>query len=288
MVTKMIRSLNDATAGVVYQIHGRGYWPQIVVAVHTLRKHYSGPIALMALDDAGREIARRLADTPGMQPIQICSPSTIHVKARNSGYVAKTRIIPVCPFTHGIFLDADTVVAGNWNRIDELVPQDDEPVVLTQFADWRSNGKRISSRCLKWNDVATREVTLCCNMPYKAVNTGVFGFRRDSNYFQRDWEEMTARNVSFICDEIAAQLLVPMLGQSLRILNDEFNCSPIYGVNKNKAVVWHFHGGKHLRPEAGMRWLGPYTECVGLNIAGIRDWSSFVYKGDQIVDIGIV
>lgn len=278
----------DPNVGVLYSIHGKGYWPQFVVAVHSLRQHYRGPVCIMALDNDGYEIARRIADTPGMQPIEILCPH-VAVGPRNSGYAAKPQLPALSPFRRGVFLDADTVVVDG-SFFADLLPCGGEEVVLTRFADWHTQGKLIGGRCRKWEHAAPAEVAQALAHSWPAVNTGVFGYRRESQFFAHDWPAMTARNISFICDEIAAQLLVPQYyrtaGCRMQIMDDSYNCSPIYGTVAGQCnpKIWHFHGGKHLRPgRARNIWWAAYMDACRANIAGIRDWAATI---NQALELG--
>lgn len=260
--------------GVLYSIHGRSYWPRLVVSLMTLRRHYQGAVCIMALDDAGYDIAKRLADDPATRPIDVMRPH-IFINCRNGGYAAKPKLPQLSPYTSGVFLDADTVVAGKF--FASLLPKGNEQVVLTQFSNWHTLGKRIDGRVTKWQHVAAEEVHECKLQSWPAVNTGVYGFVRDSEFFQTAWPTMTLKNSgTFICDEIAAQLLVPRFVREgkMSILPDWYNCSPVHGANKEKAVIWHYHGDKHMRPGLPMdTWWPEYLAARQNNIAGICDWA---------------
>lgn len=260
--------------GVVYSLHGNYYWPQICVSIWSLRRHYKGPICIAALDTAGYRLACELADSALAQPLIVICPH-LDINRRNGGYAAKSQLIPLVPFELGVFLDADTVVAGPF--FEDLLPTGVEEVVLTQFANWKTTGKRISGRVKKWEQFAPTSVAQCLAAPWPAVNTGVYGFRRESAYFQKDWGEMTERNISFICDEIAAQLLVPTYapGGRMRVMPDAYNRSPVYNPSYNNVRIWHFHGGKHLRPGLPKQiWWEAYLNTRKADLGGITKWAA--------------
>lgn len=273
--------------GVLYSIHGRRYWPQIVVSICSLRQHYQGPVEIMALDDDGYEIAKRIASRPDMQPVQVTRPH-INVSHRNGGYAAKPKLPALSSFTRGVFIDADTVVAAPF--MDDMLPQDEQDVVLTQFSNWTTAGPRIGGRCRKWMDYAPDEVAAVTAKAYPAVNTGVYGYRRESDWSQRDWDAMTQRHISFICDEIAAQLLVPsyLASGRMAIRSDRYNCSPIYVEARDFhqiTRIWHFHGGKHLRPGMCRNiWWAAYLKARETNLAGICDWATTV---DPLLEVKV-
>lgn len=265
-------------AGVIYSIHGRSYWPQLVVSIYSLRKHYQGPVCIMALDDAGYDIACKISEHQSCKHIDIVRPHIL-LGGRNSGYNSKPKLPPLAPYTHGVFIDADTLIANKF--FAAMLPSGNEEVTLTQFSSWTTIGPRISGRVSKWEHCCPEEVHECRSQAWPAVNTGVYGFVRDSEFFQKDWPQMTMRNArAFICDEIAAQLLVPKYVREKRmaIQPDTFNCSPLHGEAKmNNPAIWHFHGGKHLRPGLSRdTWWPVYNEARELNVAGIADWAESI------------
>lgn len=233
-------------AGVIYSIHGRFFWPQLVVSVYSLRKHYKGPVCIMALDDAGYDIACKISEHQACKHIDIVRPHVL-LGGRNSGYTTKPKLPPLAPYTHGVFLDADTLITNKF--FAAMLPSGNEEVTLTKFSSWTTLGPRINGRVSKWEHCAPEEVHECRSQAWPAVNTGVYGFVRDSEFFQKDWPQMTMRNAdSFICDEIAAQLLVPKYVREKRmaIQPDTFNCfTPDVSVSGNfTAGAKAFYRGK--------------------------------------------
>ena len=82
---------------------------------------------------------------------------------------------------------------------------------------------------------------------------------------------MTNRNISFIADEIASQLIFPDFEH--RILDHRFNASVVH-TNHFDTRVWLGHGKKFLKKESGMRiWWPWFLEVWEKNIANVRSWS---------------
>src|SRR3990172_364703 len=143
---------------------------------------------------------------------------------RGSGpmYLSKTAMHKLSPFDRTIFLDADTLVAGD---ITDVFPEDDE-IRITPWMDWISTGPMMSGRIKEWATQAPGEVARQLAKPWPAINTGVIGFSRKCQWTMDAWAEMTARNVRFICDEVAMQLIFPDWPHV--ILHEKYNMTPHY------------------------------------------------------------
>ena len=75
-------------------------------------------------------------------------------------------------------------------------------------------------------------------------------------------------------DEIAMQLLLGELDGQVEIVDDRWNCSPTYGIHKDDARIWHYHGGKHFRkPECRVLWEPLLRQVMREDIGGIRQWA---------------
>lgn len=255
--------------GVLYFIIGTRHWAVLIASMLSLRRFYDGPIGLMFPDDGDDELFNRVSADPILSPI-IPVRFKLDKYRRHSGYMNKPKMIQLSPFDSTVFLDADTLIA---KPIDDMFIEPDGEVCLTKFANWTTKGKKIKGRISKWLRAEPERVQRQLDTEYAAVNTGVLAFGGGvlSRRFGDHWLDTTSRNPRFIADEIAAQLIYPEHGCIL--LDDRYNCSPLYGANRDDAVVWHFHGKKHLRPQAIDLWWPVYSEAVEKNVAGIRDWT---------------
>lgn len=257
------------TSGILYMLTGNKHGPVLAVSIYSLRKSgYRGPVHIACGDDASQEIAAHIFADERLAPVTYkrWQPPT---GFRNSGYLSKTYMNTLSPYDRTVFLDADTMTVGS---LDPLFSHP-RPVVLTQFSEWRSNGRKISGRIRPWADVAPHDVQEMTAKSYPAINTGVICFDRSPGaaaYF-REWLELTAKKPVFICDELASQLI--FWRHSVDVLDSRFNCSPIHDRRKD-AVIYHFHGRKHVNREQGRRiWLPVYDECVAQNVARIAEWT---------------
>lgn len=256
--------------GVLYYIGGQRHWDVLITSMWSLRQVYKGEIAIMIADEFGQQIYDMIASDPRLSPVIGIEFEPVKYR-KFTGYMNKPRMISESPFDSTIFFDADTVIT---QPIDDLFPKPDDPVWLTKYSDWLSTGNKMRSRIKKWEHVEPDRVARQLRREWWAINTGVlcFGSGAKSEHFGADWLITTQSNPSFIADEIAAQLIYPDHG--CVVLDDRFNCSPIYGVSKEHARVWHFHGKKHTREEALPMWWPAYQDAVTNNIASIKDWTA--------------
>ena len=170
--------------GIVYLISGNKHAVVLVASIVSLRKHWGGSITVVGTDDAGYEIACKLGDD---SRLDVISKRMEHGnQKRNSGYLNKTRIGSVLNYDRMIFLDADTIVCGD---VSEVFPRGDE-MVLTSWAGWVTTGRMMSRRIEKWSGVEPDRVSRMLSVPWAAINTGVFGFTKNTE-FMKDWFTVT-------------------------------------------------------------------------------------------------
>jgi hypothetical protein len=220
-------------------------------------------------DAVAREMSQRIGSSLECSVVEVPTPQM----RRHGHYLVKTQLWRHSPFDRGLFIDADTVVAG---PLDELL-QADGRVVLTHFADWRSDGRKMRRRIEGFRGVTPaidRLVEDQVSRSWPAINTGVFRFDRDYAGLEQ-WESITAAvSPRFIADEIAAQVVFPCWGRDCTVVDDRWNCSPIFGAHKAEARVWHFHGEKHVRKGGEVFWMPAFQQAMADNVAGIRGWAA--------------
>ena len=275
--------------GVIYLTVGSKHLVHIVVSLMTLREHYKGPIAVLSGDDNFEKHA--LDDRWGDLEV-------IRFEYQNTNpYHAKTSMYELSPFERTVFLDADTIVVG---KFSELLPETDEEVKFTQFADWtthhpeRRGKRRISGRISGngWPELLPTQVAYQLEHPYPAINTGTLGFSRGSHRFMKRWKDVTTKQFelsrqredvsAFISDEIAAQLLA--FEYPHRVLDSRWNASPVYWPggwwSAQDVRIWHGHGSKFFKcrdlVEGAKRqngiWLPHFFRAMRDGLANIDKW----------------
>jgi len=191
------------------------------VSLWSLLQHWDGEVAILVGDDKAAEFCRPMGKLDRVRLIPF-DYNRGKVKGSGSVYLSKTAMHTLSPFDRTVFLDADTLVAGD---ISGVFPDDDE-IRITPWMDWTSQGKMMSGRIAEWEAQAPAEVARQLAKSWPAINTGVIGFSKKCQTTMDGWAKMTARNVRFICDEVAMQLIFP---DYLHVILDEkYNMTPHY------------------------------------------------------------
>lgn len=243
--------------GIVYMLVRDKHGLQLALSLYFLRLTgaWAGPVAIAVGDTAAANVADRLRQLGLMENVTV-HPFP-HEAKRNGSYARKTHVNELSPFYQSIFLDADTAATGA--SIDELWPRGNE-MVFTTFAKWVCSGRLMAGRCRKWSKFKPENVERAIAESHPAINTGVFGLCRDSDMLP-EWQRLCDTNPIFISDETSCQVL--WFDYNTRLVDDRYNCCPRIGVNKDRAVFWHFHGRTNLRKIEGRRiWLPLLRQCV--------------------------
>lgn len=259
--------------GVVMLNLGTGHAAMLAVSVFSLRRHYKGPITIFC-DEKSQPYTDMVCEAGHCQKYVMNSNPDI----KHKSYSVKPRIPSLSPYKYTLQLDTDIIVTGEFS---ELWPHHEEELVLTQFSSWVSTGGMMSKRIGMYRDVQPELVKKQLSRPHPAINTGVLAYGNRSKDARKEWLELTEQKLGkFIVDEIAMQVLTSA-GGKIRVLDDRYNCSPFYGHNKDNARIWHFHGSKHIRKEAGKSlWWPEFCEAARVNFADLPQWAD---KTDKFI-----
>jgi hypothetical protein len=260
----------------MYLLTGPSHAVRLAVSLWSLRKHFQGPVTVYTAHPESHPIGQRLAAETrlGVDHL-ICDPVAVR---RNSAFLTKLVLALRPPYEVTAYFDADTLVAGDISALFDAAR--DGSFCATQFSNWSTTKRVIRQRIERWRTVRQTiyaaaefaELLAEARQPHPAVNGGVFAFRRDAPLL-RPWHDLARAGWrTFICDEIALQILLHHYPHQL--LDCRYNCSPIYGIHGRDVRIWHFHGEKHVsRAEARAIWLPAYEECVQANVAGLTTWA---------------
>lgn len=229
---------SSPSRGVVYLNQGEKCMIRLLVSAHSLRRHYSGPILMVAVGrqqqwflDAVKRLGVDVLALPedGIPPL-----------------VRKARLHEVSPFDLTMFLDADTLVR---RPIDEYFDKIAEFGFCTgEFAGWKTTGGTISRRIKGFGKVVPDYVPAALDYG-KATNTGIFGFTKDAPILP-EWKDLTEKGwraeCSRIPDEVACQMLLPRYRHWLAPV--EWGTSVKYGELGDEIRIVHYHGRKHVHP----------------------------------------
>jgi hypothetical protein len=267
--------------GVIFFHHGTKYAARLLVALYSLRRHYTGPVCVLDTGESGG-LVEKIAAACGAEVKRI---ELVQMR-RNSAYVTKSALWRHTPFDESLFLDCDTAALQPIDEIMQAIHREPSGMVLTRFAEWVSNGKMVGGRVSQWLDMQPLPgfdfhpgvlAHQCLNNAYPAVNTGVFGMRRDAEFLPA-WEALTRAGWRrFIPDEISAQILSVQL--PCVVLPDCWNFSPVYSRGIERAKVAHFHGKKNIERADGRGsqghqiWWPIFCEAWQSNIAEVQTWA---------------
>lgn len=256
------------THGVLYLNLGDKHSVHLIVSLTSLRRFYAGPVAIVT-NPAGIEVAQWCANDPELGRIEVIVDPTLEAGGKGKSYLCKTLLPAITPFDNTLFLDADTLIVGDFR---EAFPQSANEIVLTHWSDWVSTGRMMRGRIEPWANVEPDRVERMLAKPWPAINTGVVGWGSVTDKFAADWHETTARRQGFICDEIAAQLIFP--DHNVRLLDWRYNASLMFDTGRADAAdcrIWHGHGGKAWKSESGRKvYLPFFRDVLAQNRANVQ------------------
>lgn len=263
-------------SGVIYLLTGPAHGVRLVVSLWTLRRHYQGPVTVYTTQTESHIIGAYCAEDPQLR-VEHCRTTLVNTP-RNASFLTKLELLPASPYEVTVYLDADTLIAGRVEPLLEAAAQ--SQFAATQFATWQACGRTVRHRLEAWRSIRqdrfesawlSRLIDEAIG-ERPAVNGGVFAFQRSASLLSA-WRELAHAGCdTFICDELALQMLLPRF--SHQVLDCRFNCSPIYARRTTDVRVWHLHGEKHVRhPSCRELWWPAYRVCLAENSARLQEWS---------------
>jgi len=270
-----VTGLKAHNRGVMYLLTGARHAVRLAVSLWSLRQHYNGPVTLYTTLPASHAIGKRLAADCRLRLEH--RPAEQVSRTKNATFLTKLALLPGSPYETTLFLDADTLITDDVAPL--FVAAEEVGFAATQFADWVTSGPKMRHRISAWRlvqqdlfspaDFARLLDEAMAKHP--AINSGVVAFSSGTPLLSA-WQRLTeAGQGTFICDEIALQILLRRFSHCL--LDCRFNYSPLYAPEVPRVHVWHFHGDKHLQAgRARNRWLPVFEECLQVNVGDIRAW----------------
>lgn len=240
--------------GVVFFNFGNKCLARLFVAVHTLRRVYSGPVTIMLAekDEYNEEVA------PIFEKEYNCNIQWFDLEKtvkRNLKSVLKPMFFENSPYETTIMFDGDLVFAQPFEEMWDWA--EDKGWVVTHFMGWMSNGKSMSKRIENvLGDIFNEKQMNAALSGHPAVNVGVLACNRDKGRkLLRKWKQITTQAAGkFIADEIAMQGVY--IWYDHFVADEKFNYSCHYGKLLNEAKIIHYHGNKHtgLHRESSRLW----------------------------------
>lgn len=253
------------SAGVCYFLMGESHGLQLLASLCALRKHYRGPVAILA--PSGEVIPAAICADKRLDAF--VSPLTVCKHRKNSALCTKTTLQHFTPFDPTLFLDADTIPVAD---VAPLFPAAAEECVWVRFSDWRVCGSPYEARVRRLADRVGHQHllkrVLAENRP--AVNTGVFSFWKTAGALAPIHALCHQAFAVFIPDECATQMLYGDYPHRLEA--EKWNASPRHCRDKDAVRVWHCHGSKQFHRTTRGLFTRLLTEIFSLNFGNVRDW----------------
>lgn len=244
--------------GVIYYNRGNSCVLRLIVSIKSLRKYYNGNITLLL---EGCDL-NQFSEFIQSNDISIVNLDT---DTCNNSYVRKIIVSQLSPYDKTIFIDADTLIVGNIDEIFDDIENHD--LVVTKFSNWVSSGRTISSRINKFSKYLSEEDLQKAINYGPAINTGVYGFKKNSKIFD-EWIKLAKigqNNNIYIPDEVACQALLHKY--NVKIIDAKFNVSAKYGENEQDKRIIHYHGRKHCKKfKLSEYWILEFIEILKNNI----------------------
>jgi len=229
---------------VIYYNRGRKCVLRMLVSIHSLRKHWSGPVVVLLEGDQEPWFLAKLAGLGCIcREIPLSKEYPLSIKPQLHRYVTD--------FKYVMFLDADTLIVKPIDEYFELIEQ--YGFVTGNFADWKTTGGSISKRIKNWTCSCPELIDAALKYG-TAVNTGINGWITGNPALEK-WNEVCQRGYAKKCtnrivDEIACQIMLPVVKHGLA--GTEWGTSVRFGTVTDDTKIIHYHGHKHA---------GSYKNC---------------------------
>lgn len=259
--------------GIIYYHKGTKCIVRLILAIQSLRRHYGGNITLF--QDSGAFVDEEL-----MQDLQKNFDVNIRYdqNQETSTLVRKIEISQQSEYDCTALIDADTIVVGAVDELFDAAKTHD--FVVTNFANWKSDGGVIKKRIMRFKDICPEWVKPAVNYG-AAINTGIYAFHKDSPFFN-EWLPLAKAGEAvgmWIPDEVACQVLLPRF--NCAVMPTKFNVSVKYDPNTEDKRIIHYHGKKHvIQEELCKIWIDDFTEACKANTCNIRKFIDRSY-GDR-------
>ncbi len=252
------------TSGLVFFNFGGGCVVRLLVALHSLRKYYSGNVHVFIAEDDYADVYEKdvaaVATTTSRFNLHATVEKSVGNVTRNLKSVIKPELLRNSPYDHTLICDGDLLFQASpepllW-RLENGVG-----FIVTQFSTWKTNGNKMSKRVQRAWDFITPADKKILEGRHPAINIGVVGWSKGNDAVINDWEHITdCLAGQHIADEIACQVVFhrhPHL-----VVGPEWNESCFYYAGAvKKAKILHFHGNKHCGDrESSRAWLQAFQD----------------------------
>lgn len=233
----------DNHTGVLYYNTGEKMAVRLAVSIHSLRKHYSGPIAILSEGELSHGFCHKICERYDCAFVKTVFDGT---DGKNTTYLNACLAWRHTPYDITCWIDSDTIIQGDISALFRGAMSKD--FAIAKFSDWRTNKGRIYGRIQAWRGIMPDHWIQRAIQFGPAINCGVFAWSKRSKLV-RDWWGLARQGQhTMIPDEVCCQIMLAQPEYSNTILSQRYNCSCKYGEQwGDDAVIIHYHGRKHCR-----------------------------------------
>jgi len=272
------------TQGIIMFNRGDSMMINAIVALYTLRQHYSGEITFYVQFPCScmEEFKKSLEYFN-------CNVVELDDKSEYKTLVMKNSLFQNPPYDKTLWMDTDTVTVGKVDEMFDYLDEHNVDMCIPSFCGWVSDGSGISKRINRFKGIIEDKYIEESLKHHPAVNTGVLSFRKSDRWskFVKDWTDWAYEGSLkriFIPDETVAQIIYPSMeewGLKYFIAPTDFNVSVLHdhGKSKDRRII-HFHGRKSvLDVDTCNKYFKPvFEEMRNKNIANINNFIPHSHK----------
>jgi hypothetical protein len=132
--------------GVIYFNLGTKCLIRLITSIHSLRKHWDGPVTVISAGDDSNSACKFLN---GLDDVNVIEASYPNIKeGKNAVFLKKAAVNKFTPYRLSVFLDSDTIVKGDFSELFELAEKHN--FVVPQFSTWTTSTRAIIRRINGW------------------------------------------------------------------------------------------------------------------------------------------
>lgn len=228
--------------GVIYQLTGPLAAPLLMVSMTSLRKVYSGPVAIAATKDC-RSYAHIASQVFGN--VEIVATKLLPQCSRPH-FTSKAFTYLLSPFDRTVYLDADTVVL---KPIDPLF-RISAPLAIPRMGDQGLNDDSMAAKFFRekmerpfrqYGPVIERMLDAAIAANYPIVNAGVVSYQTSSPIMHAVHGMTLAGRRGNIDEEMVMQILGQQYPTDIKVIPQYWDHTIRYGGSSENAKILHFH-----------------------------------------------
>jgi hypothetical protein len=241
--------------GYIFYNLGRAYIARMIVAIHSLRKFYNGPITIFNSGDEGVELLSPLSEVDkniDVKAIKFGTP-----KGASTPFLEKANLHEYTPYYTSIFYDSDVLFIQSVNDLFDaadkhgfvmtsIVPLDGEPA-------WRKlAAPRLWERLYKnWVGIFPEDIVKRALEEVPWSSSGVVAFKKESGLAMRWYEKSLQGRNNKYCEQVCMNIMA--VAEAHAVMDTSYNWVCKHPLHKDVKVI-HYFKSKHCVPNGKGGW----------------------------------